>query len=307
MSDTSGAVLRGAVDLSSLRNRANAPAPGAPGAPAAAAAGGIIQDVTDATFQQIVELSRRVPVIVSMFTVPCAPCEALAPTLEKVIAEANGRLVLARVDIGENRQIGQAFGVQSVPAVVALVNGQPVPLFNDEASEADIVQILGQVLQLATQQGVTGSVSVDPAGEAAAEEIPPLHAEAYAAIEEGDYARAAAAYDKALAENPRDADARAGLGQVRLLQRVQGADLQAARAAAAERPRDVAAQFLVADLDVSGGHIDDAFGRLLDLFATLPADERQPVRERLVELFALVGESDERVAVARKRLTSLLF
>lgn len=302
MTDASGAVLRGAVDLSSLRNRANAPE-----APTAAAAAGMIQDVTDATFSQLIELSRRVPVIVSMYTVPCEPCEAMAPTLEKVITEAGGRLVLARADIGENRQIGQAFGVQSVPAVVALVAGQPVPLFNDEASEAQIVQVLGQVLQLASQQGVTGSVSPDAADGTAAPELPPLHAEAYEAIEAGDYARAAEAFEKALAANPRDADARAGLGQVRLLQRVQGVDLQTARAAAAGAPLDVQAQFTVADLDVSGGHIDDALGRLLDLFAALPTDERAGVRERLVELFGLVGEQDERVVRARKRLTSLLF
>lgn len=301
MTDASGSVLRGAVDLSSLRNRANAPAPSAQ-----ASAGGVVRDVTDATFPQLIELSRTVPVIVSMYTVPCAPCEAMAPTLEKVINEAGGRLVLARADIGANRQIGQAFGVQNVPSVVALVNAQPVPLFDSEADEAQIVQVLGQVLQLAIQQGVTGSVdaSAEPGAEAP---VPPLHAEAYAALDVGDYAGAASAFERALVENPRDTEARAGLGQVNLLQRVAGLDLQEARHAAATAPLDIAAQFAVADLDVSGGHVDDAFGRLLDLFAALPADERTPVRERLIELFGLVGEGDERVARARKRLTSLLF
>src|SRR5690606_38258801 len=122
-----------------------------------------------------------------------------------------------------------------------------------------------------------------------------------------DFARAATAYEEALAENPRDDDARAGLGQVRLLQRVQGADLQAARAAAAENLRDVDAQLLVADLDLTGGHVEDAFSRLLDLFADLPDDQRAPVRERLVELFGLIGDSDPRVLSARSRLASLLF
>jgi len=88
---------------------------------------------------------------------------------------------------------------------------------------------------------------------------------------------------------------------------VQGADLQAARTAAAAAPHDVAAQFAVADLDVAGGHVADGFDRLLDLFAALPADERAPVRERLLELFGVVGDADPRVIRARSRLASLLF
>jgi tetratricopeptide (TPR) repeat protein len=131
--------------------------------------------------------------------------------------------------------------------------------------------------------------------------LPPHHQEAFDAIEAGDYARAITAYEAALAENPRDDDARAGLGQVRLLDRVQGLDLQAARDAAAAAPLDPDAQFAVADLDLAGGHVDDAFGRLLDLFAALPEDERAPVRERLLELFGLVGDTDARVIRARGR------
>ncbi|MGA7148730.1 MAG: tetratricopeptide repeat protein, partial [Microbacterium sp.] len=146
-----------------------------------------------------------------------------------------------------------------------------------------------------------------PAETPAEPPLPPLHAEAYDAIEAGDYPRAIRAYEQALAENPRDADARAGLGQVRLLNRVQGLDLQEARAAAAAGPTDVDAQFAVADLDIAGGHVEDAFERLLDLFAALPADERAPVRERLLELFGLIGDADPRVLRARGRLASLLF
>jgi putative thioredoxin len=92
-----------------------------------------------------------------------------------------------------------------------------------------------------------------------------------------------------------------------LLDRVQGADLQAARAAAAAAPTDVAAQLTVADLDVAGGHVEDAFIRLLDLFAQLPSDERAPVQQRLLELFGIVGDADPRVIAARGRLASLLF
>ncbi|RLK49308.1 tetratricopeptide repeat protein [Microbacterium telephonicum] len=311
MSDQApGAVLRGAVDLSSLRSRPTAPAAGA-SAPEEGGALPLVFDVTDASFPQALELSRTVPVVVDLWAEWCGPCKQLSPVLEKVVTELGGRLVLAKVDVDANPQLAQGFRAQSIPMVVALVAGQPVPLFNGAVPEQQVREVFAQLLQLAAQHGVTGTVPVGEPGEGAEEpaepELPPLHQEAYDAIENGDYATAVSAYERALAQNPRDEQARAGLGQVRLLQRVDGADLQAARAAAAAAPLDVEAQFAVADLDLSGGHVDDAFSRLLDLFAVLPADERGPVRERLLELFGLVGDADPRVARARGRLASLLF
>ena len=308
-----GSVMRGAVDLSSLRNRPQPPAPAAAtdASPSPAGAIPLVFDVTDATFGEVLELSRTVPVVIDLWAEWCGPCKQLSPVLEKVVNELAGRLVLAKVDVDANPQLAQGFRAQSIPMVLALVAGQPVPLFTGAVPEQQVRDVFAQLLQLAAQHGVTGTVPVgsDTGTDAPAEEppLPPLHAEAFAAIEEGDYARAISAYEQALAENPRDADARAGLGQVRLLDRVQGADLQAARAAAAADPTGLEAQFLVADLDVVGGHVDDAFGRLLELFAALPAAERAPVRERLLELFGLIGDDDARVIRARTRLASLLF
>ena len=310
MTDISPSALRGAVDLSSLRNRPQPPASGAPAA--AAPAGDVVVDVTDATFPQVLELSRTVPVVVDLWAEWCGPCKQLSPIIEKVTRELGGRVILAKVDVDANPQVAQAFRAESIPLVVALVAGQPVPMFTGAVPEEQVRDVFGRLLELAAQNGVTGTV---PMGEQAPEDadepaepaLPPLHAEAFEAIEAGDYPRAITAYEKALAENPRDEDAKAGLGQVRLLDRVQGLELQQAREAAAAAPQDVQAQFAVADLDVAGGHVADAFDRLLDLFAALPTDERAPVRERLIELFDLVGTADPRVATARTRLASLLF
>jgi putative thioredoxin len=310
VTEISAAALRGAVDLSSLRGRASQPAPqeGAPSEPPS----GLVVDVTDASFAQILELSRSVPVVVDLWAEWCGPCKQLSPIIEKVVGELDGRVVLAKVDVDANPQLSQAFRAQSIPMVVALIGGQPVPMFTGAVPEEQVREVFSKLLEVAAQNGVTGTVPADGAEAPASEEpeekpLPPLHAEAFAAIEAGDYARAITAYQHALAENPRDEDARAGLGQVRLLDRVQGLDLQEARAAAAAAPSDVEAQFRVADLDIAGGHVVDAFGRLLDLFAVVDDDQRTPVRERLVELFELIGAADPRVASARTRLASLLF
>lgn len=307
MSEISPAALRGAVDLSSLRNRPATPAEGAP-APGVV---DLVVDATDETFGQILEISRTVPVVVDLWAEWCGPCKQLSPIIEKVTRELGGRVLLAKVDVDANPQLAQSFRAQSIPMVVALIAGQPVPMFTGAVPEQQVRDVFAQLLQVAAQNGVTGSLSVGTDADAPAApeepELPPLHAEAYAAIEVGDYAAAIRAYEKALAENPRDEEALAGLGQVRLLDRVQGLDLQAARAAAANGPLDVQAQFDVADLDLAGGHVDDAFGRLLDLFSQLPSDQRTPVRERLIELFGLIGAADPRVVSARNRLSSLLF
>jgi putative thioredoxin len=307
VSEISPTALRGAVDLSTLRNRPPAPPEGAP-APGVA---DVVVDATDETFGQILELSRTVPVVVDLWAEWCGPCKQLSPIIEKVTRELGGRVLLAKVDVDANPQLAQSFRAQSIPMVVALIAGQPVPMFTGAVPEQQVRDVFAQLLQVAAQNGVTGSLSVGGEAEAPSTpeepELPPLHAEAFAAIEAGDYSAAIRAYEKALAENPRDEEAIAGLGQVRLLDRVQGLDLQAARAAAADGPLDVQAQFDVADLDLAGGHVDDAFARLLDLFAQLPSDQRTPVRERLIDLFGLIGAGDPRVVAARNRLSSLLF
>jgi putative thioredoxin len=311
VTDISPAALRGAVDLSSLRNRPS-PAAGAAAPVPAGAVSDVVVDATDESFGQILEISRTVPVVVDLWAEWCGPCKQLSPVIEKVTRELGGRVLLAKVDVDANPQLAQGFRAQSIPMVVALIAGQPVPMFTGAVPEEQVREVFAQLLQVAAQNGVTGTLPVGDAPESSDSEpveppMPPLHAEAFEAIERGDYSAAIIAYENALAENPRDEDAIAGLGQVRLLDRVQSLDLQAARAAAAAGPLDVQAQFDVADLDLAGGHVDDAFGRLLDLFAQLPSAERAPVRERLVELFGLIGAADPRVVSARNRLSSLLF
>jgi putative thioredoxin len=304
-----GPSLRGAVDLSGLVRRANTPPP-APGSAPEPSGSGLVVEVTEATFPQIVELSSRVPVIVELYAA------GIAPALGPIVESYGGRLVLATVDAQANPGIAEAFQVREVPAAAGILGGRPVPLFVGTPADEQVRQVFDQLLQVAQQNGITGALDPNappadgeaaPAAEPAEEPLPPLHQEAFDAISAGDYAGAVAAYRKAIAHNTRDTLAVAGLAQASLLQRLDGAVADDLRAAAAAAPASVAAQLAVADLDVSGGHLEDAFDRLLDLFPSLDGEGREAVRTRLLEYFEIAGADDPRVAAARRRLTLLLY
>lgn len=307
----SGSTLRGAVDLSSLVRAAQAPAAAggvAAGPPATGVAGGdsssIVRDVDDVSFGEVVELSRTVPVVVEFYT------DDIAPVLGALVTSYGGRLALATVDGNRSPQVAQAFQIQQVPAVVALVGGRPLPLFVGMPSEPDVRQVFDQLLELAAQSGVTGTIQSDETGTAVESEeppLPPLHQKAFDAINEGNYDEAATAYRTAIAQNPRDQLAVAGLAQVSLLQRLEGLDAPTVRSTAADALNDVDAQLAVADLDLSGGHVDDAFARLLRVFAQSDADGKALVRARMLEFFEVVGADDERTIAARRALTALLY
>ncbi|CAN5157118.1 co-chaperone YbbN [soil metagenome] len=331
----SAASLRGAVDLSSLVNRAAAPsgtpaaaAPGAPGATGSVVTvPSLLLDGTDATFSQILELSNSVAVIVELWASWSDGSRVLAPLMQKLILEYGGQFVLVRVETDANPQLTSAFQAQSVPTVAAIIGGRPVALFEGAQPEQSIREVLEQVVQLAAQNGVTGraqptdgrtgapAVEGEPGGDAPAEPaeepLPPHHAEAYEAISRGDYKAAIAEYETALAQSPRDQLALAGLAQVKLLDRLAGQTLEQIRADGAAKPTDVEAQLLVADLDVSGGQVDDAFDRILALFAAAvaagDAATKDTLRTRLLDLFEVVGLDDPRVTAARRRLTMLLY
>ncbi|MFE6685944.1 tetratricopeptide repeat protein [Streptomyces sp. NPDC057743] len=278
----------------------------------------LVFDVDEAGFQQdVLQRSNEVPVVIDFWAEWCEPCKQLGPLLERLAAEYAGRFVLAKIDVDSNQMLFQQFGVQGIPAVFAVVAGQPIPLFQGAVPEGQLRQVLDQLVQVAEQQfGIVGA-PVDPAaaeqGDAAAEAPAPVGpydaalTAAADALDAGDLDGAIRAYRNVLSDDPANPEAKLGLAQAELLKRVQDLDPQAVRKQAAEEPGDAAAQIKAADLDLVGGHVEDAFGRLIETVKRTAGEDREAARVRLLELFEVIGAEDPRVTKARTALARVLF
>src|SRR5699024_5829706 len=214
---------------------------------------GVLVEATDETFNQIVARTSAVPALAVVWSSQHPSSRTLLDDAVDIASGLDGRLQIVGIDLVSSPGVQQALQPQEVPLALGLVAGQPVPLFSGLVEREQLRQVADQLLQLAVQHGVTGRISGAEPGEDAEQELPPLHQEAFDAIERGDLDAASAAYEKALAENPKDADAEIGLAQVGLMKRTQDVDLNAAREAAAADPKDIDAALVVADLDVLGG------------------------------------------------------
>ncbi|MGW2486783.1 tetratricopeptide repeat protein [Streptomyces sp. NPDC001606] len=314
--------MSGVVDLAAVKAAQEAKAKAEQQRAQAARQGGagavspadLVIDVDEAGFErEVLQRSAEVPVVIDFWAEWCQPCKQLSPVLERLAVEYNGRFLLAKIDVDANQMLMQQFGVQGIPAVFAVVAGQALPLFQGAAGEQQIRQTLDQLVQVAEQRfGLTG-LTVDPdaqPGQAAPTQEGPYDAALNAAaqaLDAGDMGGAIRAYQNVLAEDPAHPEAKLGLAQAELLQRVQGMDQQKVRQEAAGDPKNVDAQIAAADLDLVGGHVEDAFGRLIETVQRTVGDDRDAVRRRLLELFEVVGPEDPRVVGARRALARALF
>lgn len=299
--------LHGAIDLGAQRAAAQRQQQRAGGG--ASGDSPHVIDVTDATFNtEVVERSRTVPVLVDFWADWCQPCKQLGPILEKLAREADGRWVLAKVDIDANPALGQQLarmGVQGIPFVAAVVAGQMLPVLNGAAPEPQVRQVLDQLFEALRQQGVM------PEGDEAEAAQPPaadpLEVEAEAALQRGDLDAAATAFGRILETRPNDPFAKSGQALVELQRRTQEYDPATVRKDAGDRPDDAAVQAKVADLELVEGRVDEAFDRLIETVRRTSGDERETARKHLLSLFDVLPPDDPRVARARRKLASALF
>jgi len=298
--------------------------------PPAAAAEGLIKDTTTQTFvKDVIEESRRQPVLVDFWAPWCGPCRQLTPVLEKVIRAAKGKAKLVKMNIDENRtlfdQISVQMGIQSIPAVIAFANGQPADGFLGALPESQVTAFVERLIK-------------DRVGG----EEKDLLKEAEAALADGDAAHAADLYARVLEQDPSNTQALAGLARAyvetgaleqakQMLALIPEAkrnepQVAAARAAVdlaeqatslgpiteleqkvAANPLDHQARFDLALALNAQGRRGEALDHLLEIVKRDRKWNDDGARKQLVQLFDAWGPTDESTVAGRRRLSSILF
>jgi putative thioredoxin len=310
------AALSGAVDLGALKARADAArqSAAAPTAASPAADNGSapwIVDVTEASFQAVVEQSLQVPVVVLLGASYSPESQQLAASLTRLATASGGSWILARVDLEQAPRIGQAFGVQSVPTTVAVAAGQPIDAFAGPIADAELSAWVARLLDALRDRlpGIRAGEARAGAPVASSEEDvveDPRIVAAEEAFERGDYAAAQGYYSEILASEPNHELAKEGLAQARFAERAEGVD-PAVIAKADAALEDIDAQLAAADAQVALQQVEEAFRRLVDTVRRVYGEDRDRVRQHLIGLFELFPADDPRVATARRNLASALY
>lgn len=286
-----------------------------------------VKDVTTAGFAaDVIQESRKLPVLVDFWAPWCGPCKQLQPALERVVAAFAGKVKLVKMNIDEHPAIAGQLGIQSIPAVVAFKNGQPVDAFMGAVPESQIRDFIRKVV---------GKDGGQP-------DIAEALSAAKQAIEAGDQQAAADIYDAVLAEAPESIEALAGLADL-LYEAgdVEGAEETLARAPAkkadaaplaavrakmalardaaglgdpaelqnrlAADPKDHQARFDLAMIQNALGNRNEAADNLLAIIKADRAWNEDAARSQLLKLFEAWGMADEATLAARRKLSSLLF
>lgn len=247
---------------------------------------------------QILPLSNTKPVVILCWSQRSLESVSTLQALGNLETTDQGAWVLARVDIDTQAPVAQALQARTIPYGVVFIGGQAIPFLEQVLSEAQLREVITKILSIAAEQGI---------GEEPLEPTEPEEDEALAALDQGDYVTAEAAYKKLLLRKPNDNFAKLGLAQVQLLIRTEGVDGQKVMEDAIKSPDDILIQLQCADVEVMSGYLEPAFERLLRLILIFDGAEQKVIKDRLLELFGLVDPADPRVIKARMQLANALF
>ena len=278
----------GAFDLSKLANQSQPQNTGNTVA-------GWLVPADEQVLRRYLQLSESVPVLM-LIVDGSEASNAVSGLVEAVIAAAKGRFAGIQIDLRTSPQLAQAVGVTEAPAMAAIMAGAPTPLFKGVVNQEQLVQVLGQVLQMAAQSNLTGTVTVSDQAAEPVKKLTPEHQAAVDAVERGDLVDALAKFEKLVIEYPSDLEIKAGLAQVQLLHRLQNPVTET----------ELEKLFAEADQILITGEAAAAFELLLARFST-DFDLRDQIRARLLDLFTVTGDSHEAVMAARRKLASLMF
>ncbi|WP_067224410.1 thioredoxin [Stappia indica] len=306
--------------------------PAASGGVAAPAGGGapaadVIRDVTTQTFMaDVIEASRKQPVLVDFWAPWCGPCKQLTPVLEKAVRDARGAVILAKMNIDDHPEVAGQLGIQSIPAVIAFKNGQPVDGFMGAQQESQVKAFIERI-----------------AGPIGPSDLEQVLAQANAAREAGDLAQAAQLYAGALQMEPENLAAIGGLAQCYVAaealdkarevlamapegtasdpaisaaraaldladQASSLGDLAGLEARIAENPSDHQARFdLAVALGSSAARRQEAVDQLLEIVRHDREWNEDGARKQLLQFFEAWGHKDPATAYGRRRLSAVLF
>jgi len=288
----------GAFDLSAMRPAAAAPA-----------GGSYVTEVTQESFEPTLRKSIQYPIVLEFYSAQAPESANMGAVLTELANAAGGAWLLARMNIDAAPQVVTALQIRAVPMVVGVLAGQLVPLWQGSMAKEDAARVIGELLKMATGNGILGKAEpqgplADPADEPVED---PRYTAAYDAMGQGDYASAEQAFRALLDQNPADATAKVGKAQAGLLARVAPLD-PVATIAAGDRPGAAVDDILAAaDVEIASGQAAAGFARLINAIASHASAERDRLRVRLLELFDTQEPGDPAVLTARRNLTTALF
>jgi putative thioredoxin len=265
----------------------------------------LVVELNEANLKPIIEISSVVAVVVSFYSADNQESLTLNGKLEKLVHEAEGKWLLTEVDITSNPKLAEAFGVNLPATIAVILDGEPKPLFQGDQLEASLADFLAKLVEVASSQGLNGTLEVDGQSEQVAEpQLSASEQSALDAMDNGDFSAAVKIYEEELKQSPNNEELIGRLAQVKLVERTFSADLEKELSV---EPSNVAEAMRKADFHLAVGQSEEAFDLLLTWFDKADSDERSALSSLFLELFNVVGKSHPAVVEARKLLAMKMF